>query len=134
MERVTGIGGIFFKAKRPAKLTEWYRKHLGLPSTPCGVPVVFTWREGPGRGRKAETIWSPFPAKTNYFAPSKAPFMVNYRVRDLDAMLRQLKRAKVKIDPHVEESEFGRFAWVMDPEGNRVELWEPPQPARKRRR
>jgi catechol 2,3-dioxygenase-like lactoylglutathione lyase family enzyme len=133
MERVTGIGGIFFKARRPARLTSWYQEHLGLPATPCGVSVTFTWREGPGRGRKAETVWSPFPTTTDYFGSSRAPFMINYRVRNLDAMLAQLRQAKVKIEPVIEDSEFGRFAWVTDPEGNRVELWEPPRPARPRK-
>ena len=137
MQRVTGIGGVFFKSRSPARITAWYQKHLGLPRTDCGVAVIFSWREAGARGGRAETVWAPFPARTRYFRPSKAPYMINYRVRDLDGMLRQLGRAGVKQDGAIEESEFGRFAWIMDPEGRRIELWQPPRvrprPAKKRR-
>jgi predicted enzyme related to lactoylglutathione lyase len=125
MERVTGIGGIFFKAKHPAKLAAWYAKHLGF-RVEHGVMAVFQWRQGATARRPGMTVWSAFPEKTGYFAPGKKPFMVNYRVKNLDRMLAQLRRARVKVGKRVEESEFGRFGWASDPEGNRFELWEPP--------
>jgi catechol 2,3-dioxygenase-like lactoylglutathione lyase family enzyme len=129
MERVTGIGGVFFKAQDPAALAAWYAEHLGVVLA-FGHGATFTWgapdatEPGPGM-----TVWSPFPAATSYFAPSAAPFMINYRVRQLDPMLAQLRAAGVAVDERVEESEFGRFGWAMDPEGNRIELWEPPSGA-----
>ena len=119
MEKVQGVGGIFFKARKPAQLQAWYEKHLGVPSH-HGY-VVFSAKA------KDQTVWAPFPAKTDYFKPSRAPFMINYRVNNLERMLAQLRKAKCKVDPKITDSEFGRFGYVMDPEGNRVELWEPPK-------
>jgi predicted enzyme related to lactoylglutathione lyase len=125
MERVTGIGGIFFKAQDPRKLLEWYRDNLGLvPSFEDGV--TFEWRERDEPERKGCTVWSPFPEDTKYFAPSSATFMINYRVSNLDRMLEQLRRRGIQVDDRIEESEYGRFGWAHDPEGNRIELWEPP--------
>jgi catechol 2,3-dioxygenase-like lactoylglutathione lyase family enzyme len=124
MERVTGIGGIFFKSSDPRALAAFYRDHLGMdPSFEHGV--VFRWREEGGQG--GSTVWSPFAADTRYFEPSRAPFMINLRVRDLDKMLTQLRAAGVAVDEKIEASEFGRFGWFMDPDGNRVELWQPPE-------
>jgi predicted enzyme related to lactoylglutathione lyase len=120
MESVQGLGGIFFKAKNPKKLAAWYQKHLGVPVS-FGVGGVFE-----SRGKGERTVWSVFERTTTYFAPGRASFMVNYRVSNLDAMLAQLRRAKVKVDPRIEESEFGRFGWASDPDGNRFELWQPP--------
>lgn len=120
MERVTGIGGVFFKAQDPHALAEWYREHLGIP-----LDEGQTYGAFESRGAGDQTVWSTFPADTGYFAPSGAPFMINYRVRDLDAMLAQLREAGVEVDHKVEEYDFGRFGWAMDPEGNRFELWEP---------
>ena len=125
MERVTGIGGVFFKAKQPKALTEWYRKHLGLPADAAGE-VAFPWREEAEPGRLGKTIWSAFPRETRYFEPSDASFMINYRVRDLDALVASLRSEGIEV-AEIEEGEYGRFAWVMDPEGNRIELWEPPE-------
>ena len=125
MEKVTGIGGIFFKAQDPDKIQEWYAKHLGIEPSPDGC-VIFKSREDQDPARSTYTVWSPFPKDTDYFNPSKAPFMINYRVANLNAMLDQLRKNGVALDERIEESEFGRFAWVMDPEGNRIELWEPP--------
>lgn len=125
MERVRGIGGIFFKARDPKALARWYADHLGVPVDPAWGGAVMRWREDDARG-DAFTVWNPFPASTAYFAPSHASFMVNFRVDDLDAMLAQLRAAGADVDDKVEDSEFGRFGWVMDPEGNRVELWQPP--------
>ena len=125
MERVTGIGGIFFKAQDPKKLQTWYRESLGIEPDADGS-VAFKWREEENTGRRGYTIWSPFPMDTSYFDPSTAPFMINYRVADLDAILEQLRSQGTEVDDKIEESEYGRFGWVMDPEGNRLELWEPP--------
>jgi predicted enzyme related to lactoylglutathione lyase len=125
MERVVGVGGIFFKSKNPKKLAAWYRKNLGFEIT-FGAMAVF---ESSGKGE--QTVWTTFEAKTKYFAPSKASFMINYRVRSLDKMLAQLRKARASVDERVEESEFGKFGWASDPEGNRIELWEPPKKKRK---
>jgi catechol 2,3-dioxygenase-like lactoylglutathione lyase family enzyme len=119
MQRVLGVGGIFFKAKDPAKLAAWYREHLGLPTGEHGE-IVFSAQGEPG-----PLVWSPFPADTTYFEPSRAPFMINFRVADLRAMLAQLRAAGAAIDEKVQEGSYGKFGWVMDPEGNRIELWEP---------
>jgi predicted enzyme related to lactoylglutathione lyase len=124
MKRVTGIGGVFFKAKDPEKLKAWYREHLGIESESWGA--VFHWRDDP-RSADASTAWSVFTEETKYFAPSTQPFMINYRVADLGALLEQLRAEGVEVDPKSgEDSDFGKFGWVMDPEGNRIELWEPP--------
>jgi predicted enzyme related to lactoylglutathione lyase len=127
MKRVTGIGGIFFKAKDPEKLKAWYRTHLGIESESWGA--VFHWRDDP-RSADASTAWSVFTEETKYFEPSKKPFMINFRVEDLDWLLTQLRAESVEVNAKSEESEFGKFSWVMDPEGNRVELWEPPKPVK----
>lgn len=122
--RVTGLGGVFFKAKDPDKLRLWYAKHLGLKSEEDGV-VRFRWREaGPSEDR-AWTVWSPFPADTRYFEPSAKPYMFNYRVTDLDALLDRLRKEGVAVEDQIREYDYGRFGWIMDPEGNRIELWEP---------
>lgn len=127
MERVIGLGGIFFKTKDPAKLAEWYRKHLGLNVEDWGG---VSFQEGTADAlkpkRQSHIVWSPFEADTTYFSPSEKPFMINYRVHDLDALLEQLRREGVKVEDKTEESEFGKFGWVMDPEGTKIELWEPP--------
>lgn len=122
--RVTGIGGVFFKAEDPEALTAWYREHLGL-DTGSGRSVVFEWREAADPERLAYTVWGPFPTTTRYFQPSTAPFMINYRVEDLDALLEVLRAEGVEVEGSVEEFDYGRFAWILDPEGNRIELWEP---------
>jgi predicted enzyme related to lactoylglutathione lyase len=124
MGRVTGLGGVFFKAKDPERMYGWYEHHFGLKREQgC---VLFRWRE---RDREAPgtTVWSVFKEDTTYFDPSPAPFMVNYRVDDLDALLARLRAEGVTVDDRREDSEYGRFAWVIDPEGNRLELWEPPK-------
>jgi predicted enzyme related to lactoylglutathione lyase len=123
MARVTGIGGIFIRARDPKALGAWYAEHLGVPLTEWGG-AQFLWTDEvpPTTG---STAWSLFPADTNYFGSGPQPYMVNYRVDDLDAMLAQLEAAGVPIDPKRENASFGRFAWITDPEGNRVELWQP---------
>jgi catechol 2,3-dioxygenase-like lactoylglutathione lyase family enzyme len=125
MEKVTGIGGVFFKSKDPKALQAWYAERLGVPVQDSGV-VVFEWDDPAHPEKKGQTVLSPFAADTKYFDPSTAPFMINFRVRDLHAMLAQLRAAGVRVDDKVDESEYGRFGWIMDPDGNRIELWEPP--------
>lgn len=126
MKRVTGIGGVFFKTKDPEKLSAWYQKHLGFPSSEEGH-AVFPWHEQEDPEKSGYTVWSPFPQDTTYFDPSSAPFMINYRVEDLDAVLAALRSEGVEVDDKVEEHEYGRFGWITDPEGRRIELWEPPE-------
>jgi predicted enzyme related to lactoylglutathione lyase len=125
MKRVTGIGGIFFKAEQPEALRAWYQEHLGIPNDKHGA--MFWWREDEHPDRRGMTIWSIFDRESSYFDPSAAPFMINYRVDDLDALLEQLRDEGVTIDPKRENFEYGRFAWIIDPAGNRIELWEPPK-------
>jgi predicted enzyme related to lactoylglutathione lyase len=120
VERVLGIGGIFFKARGPQALAAWYRDHLGVP-----VEVSQTYGTFTSHSTGETTVWSAFPADTTYFAPSPAPFMINYRVRDLDAMLAQLRAAGAHVEDRIEEYDYGRFGWASDPEGNRIELWQP---------
>jgi catechol 2,3-dioxygenase-like lactoylglutathione lyase family enzyme len=128
-KRVTGLGGIFFKADDPQKLYQWYEKHLGIKGGDHGA--MFHWRDKEDPNQEGMTIWAIFPRNTGYFKPSDAPFMMNYRVDDLDAVLEALRSEGVTIDPKQENHEYGRFAWIMDPEGNRVELWEPPKTTTK---
>lgn len=122
--RVTGIGGIFFKAKDPKALAAWYKDHLGL-EVEHGSIVTFHWREQQQPQGLAYTVWSAFADATEYFEPSTASFMINYRVTGLDELLETLRRDGIEVDGHVEVYDYGRFAWAMDPEGNRIELWEP---------
>ncbi len=149
MQRVAGIGGVFFKARDPEALRAWYREHLGLDIQDWGG-TSFRWhtardrndaRDGPGGGAETTaaaasatdaasegvTVWSIFPASSTYFDPSNAPFMINYRVTNLAAVLDALRAEGCVVDERTETSEFGSFGWVMDPEGNRIELWEPPR-------
>ncbi len=131
MARVIGIGGIFFKSKDRKKLQGWYRKHLGVNIQPWGG-AAFQWEEKPKATRQRFTVWSPFAADTRYFAPSRESYMLNFIVDDLDALLKRLRRGRVKIDAKgIEASEYGRFAWVMDPEGRKLELWEPPKKTKR---
>lgn len=130
MKGVTGIGGIMFQSESPAQLYEWYEKHLGIKREAHGQCATFEWRElqapdGSEPGAKGATAWAIFPRSTKYFGASKASFMLNYRVDDLDGLLGELQKAGVEIDPHRESADYGKFAWIMDPDGNRIELWEP---------
>jgi len=122
MKRVTGIGGIFFKATDPKSLKEWYRDHLGIDAGDYGA--TFEWRDKDDPSQEGQTAWSLFPHDTKYFDPSTSSFMINYRVADLDELLDVLRAEGVAVD-RVESSPYGNFAWISDPEGNRIELWEP---------
>lgn len=125
MKRVTGLGGLFFKAKDPTAMYEWYRKHLGIESGPDGSGAM--WRDADHPEIPGFNVWAIFPQDTKYFNPSTAPFMMNFRVENLAELLEALREEGVAIDPKVDESEYGKFAWITDPEGNRIELWEPPK-------
>ena len=125
MKRVTGIGGVFFYAKDPAALGAWYKKHLGIDVQDWGG-AAFPWSDASGNPVKGTTAWLIAPAGGGQFAPSRAPFMINYRVDDLAALLDALRAEGCEVLEKVDESEFGKFGWVMDPEGNKVELWQPP--------
>ncbi len=125
MKRVTGIGGIFFKARDPVALRAWYQRHLGIDVLEWGG-AAFRWADEAGNPTGGTTIWNVSEAGGDYFAPSTAPFMVNYRVADLHALVKSLRAEGCNVMEKTEESEFGKFGWVIDPEGNKAELWEPP--------
>ena len=125
MKRVTGIGGIFFKAKDPAGLWAWYKEHLGIDVQDWGG-AAFDWTDEDGKPVAGTTAWRIAAADDESFAPSSAPFMVNYRVADLHALLKALKEEGCTVLEKTDESEYGKFGWVIDPEGNKIELWEPP--------
>ena len=120
--RILGIGGIFFKSANRDQMREWYSKHLGL--TDKGGGAVLPWREHDDPQKEHVTAWSLFPASTDYF-PSTQPFMINYIVDDMDALLDRLKQEGVKIDPKRMDESYGRFAWIYDSDGNKIELWQP---------
>ena len=124
-ERVTGIGGVFFKAKDPKTLRAWYQEKLGIAMQEGFNFGLFLWRERQDSSREGTTVWGVFPETTKYFAPSSAPFMINYRVRNLEALLAHLRSAGVTVDGKVVDDFNGKFAWIVDPEGNKIELWEP---------
>jgi hypothetical protein len=122
MEQVTGIGGVFFKVKDPKGMAAWYRTNLGIQSK--GGYTDFTWRDKDHPEEMGRTVWRIFPTNTTYFGQSSSSLMIDYRLANLDRMLEQLRTTGVKIEK-VEDSDYGRFGWIMDPEGNRIELWEP---------
>lgn len=122
MEQVTGIGGVFFKARDPERLAAWYQEHLGIQAKDGSAD--FVWREKDQPDQIGRTVWAIFPSDTIHFGESSSPLMINYRVSNLDRMIEQLRQDGVKIEK-VEDYDYGRFAWLMDPEGNRIELWEP---------
>ena len=125
MKRVTGIGGIFFKAKDPKALGAWYKLHLGIEIEEWGG-AAFRWGGSSTENSTGSTIWNPFSEDTTYFSPGNANFMINYRVDDLHALLNTLRSEGVHVEQKTEESEYGKFGWIIDPEGNKVELWQPP--------
>lgn len=123
MKRVTGIGGVFFKTKDPQKVNNWYKQHLGINVGEYGA--TFQWLEKDDPEKPGTTAWSTFPDSTKYFRPSHKDFMINYRVENLAELLKELQKEGVEIVGEPEEFEYGKFAWIMDPEGNKIELWEP---------
>lgn len=126
MKRVTGIGGIFFKAQDASSLQAWYKRHLGIDVQSWGG-AAFSWTDTDGKPVAGTTIWSIGPKEGDLFAPSAASFMINYRVEDLHSLVKTLKEEGCNVLEKTEESEYGKFAWVLDPEGNKVELWQPPE-------
>lgn len=122
MKRVTGIGGVFFKARDPKALSEWYQHHLGIALAPWGG-AVFRWKSEDNPDGLGATAWNIFPQDSGHF---DGELMLNYRVHDLHALLAALRAEGCSVEDKVDESEFGKFGWVRDPEGRRVELWEPP--------
>ena len=121
--RILGIGGVFFKSANRDQMREWYSKHLGLADK--GGGVMLPWREHDDPQKEHMTVWSVFPASTTYFDPGHASFMINYIVDDMDALLDRLKKEGVKIDDKRMDESYGRFAWIYDPDGNKIELWQP---------
>ena len=124
MKRVTGIGGVFIKAGDPVALGAWYKRHLGIDVQDWGG-TVFVWADAEGKPVGGTTVWSVGDGAN--FAPSNAPFMVNYRVDDLAALLQALRDEGCQVLQEDLDSEYGKFGWVIDPEGNKVELWQPPE-------
>lgn len=122
MKKVTGIGGIFFKAKDTKVINDWYKKNLGLETGTYGVS--FEWKEKE-TDKVATTQWAPFKVDTSYFEPSEKEFMINYRVENLDLLLEELKKENVKILDEIQTYDYGKFLHILDPEGNKIELWEP---------
>jgi predicted enzyme related to lactoylglutathione lyase len=123
MRRVTGLGGVFFKCNDPATMKAWYRTHLGIESDPHGA--MFAWRDAEDPTKRCYTVWGPFSADTSYFRPSGKPFMFNDRVENLKELLNVLRKEGVEVVGEIEEYEYGKFGRIMDPEGNKIELWEP---------
>lgn len=121
MAKIIGLGGIFFQSSNPEKLHAWYKDVLGLHSESWGAIFPFQENE-PGY-----QVWSVFPKDAKYYAPSTSPFMVNLRVDDLDAFLEEIKKKNVTLVGDPDSGEFGKFAWILDPDGNKLELWEPPK-------
>ncbi|MFN8349519.1 MAG: VOC family protein [Spirosomataceae bacterium] len=124
MKRVIGLGGIFFKSKDPAALREWYRKHLGIAAEEWGTQ--FFPKQLEEANLDAYQVWSPFSETTTYLAPSDRPFMLNFIVDDLYGLLEQLRLEGVSVFEETQDTEFGKFGWLLDPDGTKIELWQPP--------
>lgn len=120
MGKVIGFGGIFFKSRDPQALRAWYAKHLGIEVNDYGASFA------EDAARPGSTLWAPFGMDTQYFAPSTREFMLNFRVDDLDGLLAKLRAEGVEVDPNVHADGNGRFGWIVDPDGTRIELWQPP--------
>jgi predicted enzyme related to lactoylglutathione lyase len=122
MKRVIGIGGIFFKCQDPEKIKDWYKTHLGFDMQSFGT--MFSYQQSEEAAKEGYTLWSPFADKTNYFEPSTKEFMINYRVDDLEALVEELKKEGVTVVDNIEASDYGKFVHILDPEGNKIELWQ----------
>jgi predicted enzyme related to lactoylglutathione lyase len=123
MKRVTGLGGVFLKCADRQTMLDWYNRHLGIDTQ--GYGAAFRWREEGEPEEIGYTVWSPFPRDTKYFSPSEHPCMLNFRVHDLEGLIATLRKEGVEVVGEVERHENGKFAWILDPEGMKVELWEP---------
>ena len=127
MAKVVGIGGVFFHAKDPAGLRRWYEDHLGFPENTEGHPsAVFPLGPAVGGNPNSYAVWGPFAEGTDYFSPSKKPFMINFLIDDLKGLIADLKSKGIEVLGHEEDPQFGDFAWIIDPEGTKVELWQAP--------
>jgi len=124
LKRVTGIGGIFFKSERSKEISEWYKKHLDIPTLKDGT-TCFEWLDKDEPSEKGYTVWSAFKNDTDYLDPSKSEFMINYRVENLEELMKVLVKEGVEQCGKIEEYEYGKFGWILDPEGRKIELWEP---------
>ncbi|MCB9207190.1 MAG: VOC family protein [Ignavibacteriales bacterium] len=122
MKRVTGLGGIFFKCKNPELIKDWYSKHLGISIDSYGTS--FEWRHSDDPDKKGYTAWSTFKEDTKYLEPSKKDFMINYRVDNLEWLVEELKKEGVEVLDNIESFEYGKFVHILDPENNKIELWE----------
>jgi len=123
MQKITGIGGVFFKARNPKQLMEWYDQHLGLQFN--NGFIQFKWADDQGNKATGSTTFAIFKEDTTYFNPGEKPYMINFRVSDLRALLSELREKGVTASDDIQEYDFGRFGWIVDPEGNKIELWEP---------
>ncbi len=123
MKKVTGVGGIFFKCKDPDAIKEWYKVQLGFDTDAYGTS--FEWIQSDKPDQKGYTQWSPFKDDTTYFGPSKKEFMINYRVENIEALVAELKKAGVNVLDEIESFDYGKFVHILDPEDNKIELWEP---------
>jgi len=123
MKKVTGIGGVFFKCKDPVKVKEWYNTHLGLDAGQYGAN--FEWLDAEDSTRKGSTAWNTFTETTKYFDPSTKDFMINYRVENLESLVEDLKKEGVTVLDKIETYDYGKFVHILDPEGNKIQLWEP---------
>lgn len=124
MSRVAGLGGVFFKSDDPERLYAWYKEHLGIEGRP-NEGAMLPWRRADDPSKEEVTVWAIFPSTTKYFGQSRSSCMLNYIVDDLDDVLRQLRAEGVTVDERVEEHDYGNFGWITDPDGNRIELWQP---------
>jgi len=122
-KKVTGIGGIFFKCEDPAKLKDWYSNNLGLITNEYGG--VFEFRKADGKQEKAYLNWSPMSKDTKHIEPSKKDFMINYRVENIESLVEELKANGITVLDEIESFEYGKFVHILDPEDNKIELWEP---------
>lgn len=123
MKKVTGLGGVFFKCADPKAMNEWYGRNLGIATSEWGA--TFEWRHADDPSKKGSTAWCAFPNDTKYFNPSDRPFMINYRVENLEALVEELRKDNVTIVDEITEFDYGKFIHILDPEGNAIELWEP---------
>lgn len=124
MKRVTGLGGVFFRCSDTAAQQGWYKKHLGIPVEAWGGWAI-PWRDNKEPDKRGYTVWSTFKDDTEYFGRDPKQFMINYRVADLVGLIAALKEEGVQVAGEIEQHENGKFAWIVDPEGTRIELWEP---------
>ena len=123
-KRVTGIGGVFFKTKDPKATRNWYQKHLGI-QCPDNFGGIFEWRKTSNPDQVGYTVWGPFQENSDYFEPSKKDYMFNYRVENIRELLSVLKEEGVQVVGEIQEFDYGKFAWILDLDGNKIELWEP---------